>query len=195
MPLCICSSLASLADDTKAMIGTFGLKRLILTLMDMADNEGAWPDISEGPVTTIHLASTFLDFSTTPLPVPISGPSYNIPPSRALPLYARMAGEELVVLEDDRNRSASITILRIVETLATGYLPLADSPARERTMNQCFLAWFHYQTKQFFLKRLDLANTCIPESITQSAPSNIALATSVHSALVGRGFFCMLSNI
>ena len=35
----------------------------------------------------------------------------------------------------------------------------------------------------------------IPESMTQSAPSRTALATSVHSALVGLGFFCMLSNI
>mmetsp|Transcript_26520 Transcript_26520/g.44332 ORF Transcript_26520/g.44332 Transcript_26520/m.44332 type:complete len:389 (+) Transcript_26520:437-1603(+) len=34
-----------------------------------------------------------------------------------------------------------------------------------------------------------------PESITQSAPSNTALATSVHSARVGLGFFCMLSII
>ena len=34
-----------------------------------------------------------------------------------------------------------------------------------------------------------------PESMTQSAPSKTALATSVHSALVGLGFFCMDSNI
>ena len=34
-----------------------------------------------------------------------------------------------------------------------------------------------------------------PESMTQSAPSNTALATSVHSARVGRGFLIMLSNI
>jgi hypothetical protein len=31
--------------------------------------------------------------------------------------------------------------------------------------------------------------------MTQSAPSKIALATSVHSARVGRGFFCMVSSI
>ena len=38
-------------------------------------------------------------------------------------------------------------------------------------------------------------NSVSPESMTQSAPSKTALATSVHSALVGRGFFCMDSNI
>ena len=34
-----------------------------------------------------------------------------------------------------------------------------------------------------------------PDSITQSAPSMIALATSLASALVGRGFFAIASSI
>ena len=34
-----------------------------------------------------------------------------------------------------------------------------------------------------------------PLSITQSAPSSTAFVTSATSALVGRGFFCILSSI
>ena len=34
-----------------------------------------------------------------------------------------------------------------------------------------------------------------PDSMTQSAPSSTALATSLASALVGRGLYTMLSNI
>ncbi len=34
-----------------------------------------------------------------------------------------------------------------------------------------------------------------PLSMTQSAPSSTALVTSLTSARVGRGFFCMLSSI
>ena len=34
-----------------------------------------------------------------------------------------------------------------------------------------------------------------PLNMTQSAPSNTALYTSVHSARVGRGFFCIDSNL
>ena len=34
-----------------------------------------------------------------------------------------------------------------------------------------------------------------PDSMTQSVPSSTALATSVASARVGRGFFIMLSSI
>ena len=82
---------------------------------------------------------------------------------------------------DEAQRSVSCTMLFIVRTDSTVYFPFADSPLQ------------FYRMKNYRTKKLD--GDILHLNMTQSAPSITAFATSVHSARVGRGLFCILSSI
>ena len=53
--------------------------------------------------------------------------------------------------------------------------------------------YIHIQRTYSIVNHAPLADS--PLNMTQSAPSSTALYTSVHSARVGRGFFCIDSNL
>ena len=84
---------------------------------------------------------------------------------------------------------ASQQILTIMLTVSTGYLP------KGRKRGGRAYEGHHINCSLHFVASYVIPLTVSPESITQSALSRTALATSLASARVGRGLVTMLSNI
>jgi hypothetical protein len=92
--------------------------------------------------------------------------------------------------------SALRQILAIVATATSGKAPLADSPASfVSEMQQQHINHADAETQASLASMQRGSCQHAPESMTASVPSSTALATSVISALVGRGLVIMDSII